>query len=256
MRPIIYTTQRTGSTIVTESLGNLMMQHYGYKNILYEYFGVDSNFRCEYKKDNNKVYLSDYERTNKPWYQYPIDILSYRLSLIDNDYNYMIKVMADYPDYFKDIIESMVIANFDVVYLERRDKIKQLISYLATSQTNISHYSKHPDNVYYHNKDMDKFIIYNPEQTKDFIDTITQYNKFKQQYPSKFPTIYYEDFMELGGREQAIIDILKLDIKDYKPYEIITTPTPYKFENVEDQILNKKDWLNDKQRIIDVLQQV
>jgi hypothetical protein len=256
MRPIIYTTQRTGSTIVTESLGNLCMQHYGYKNILYEYFGIDYKFRCEYKKENDKVILSDYERTNKPWFQYPIDELSYRLSLIDDDYNYMIKVMADYPDYFKDIIESMVIANFDVIYLERRDKIKQLISYLATSQTNISHYSKHPDNVYFHTKEMHNPIIYNKEQTNDFIITLEKYSKFKKEHPSKYPTIYYEDFMSLGGRESAVIQILNLDITDYEPYNIITTPTPYKFEDVEEQIINKKDWLSDKQRIIDVLQQI
>lgn len=233
-----------------------MMQHNGYKNILYEYFGVEQYFRCDYKKTNDRVYLSDYERTNKKWFESSMDELSYRLSLIDGDYNYMIKVMSDYPEHFRDIIETIVTTNFDVIYLERRDLIKQLISYLATKQTNISHYSQHPDNVYFHTEAMDKPIIYNKEQADDFIKTIKKYQSFKKQNPSDYPTIYYEDFMELGGREPACIQLLNLDIKDYTPYNIITTPTPYKHENSEDHILNKKDWLNDKQRIIDVLQEV
>ena len=91
----------------------------------------------------------------------------------------MIKVMSDYPDYFKDIIESIVRTNFEVVYLERRDKVKQLISYLGTLQTNVSHYSQHPSNIYHSTKLMDKPIIYSIEQTNQFIDNLKKYKQFK-----------------------------------------------------------------------------
>lgn len=256
MRPIIYTTQRTGSTIVTDTLGNLCMQHSGYKSVLYEYFSIQPDFKVGYKKDNDIITIDEYERVSTKWYTYPMDELSYRLSLIDNDYNYMIKVMSDYPDYFKDIIESIVRTNFEVVYLERRDKVKQLISYLGTLQTNVSHYSQHPSNIYHSTKLMDKPIIYSIEQTNQFIDNLKKYKQFKDNNPSKYPTIYYEDFLELGGNEQSLIEILNLDITDYKPIEITTIPTPYSKKESEDHIINKKDWLNDKQRIIDVLQQI
>jgi hypothetical protein len=60
--------------------------------------------------------------------------------------------------------------------------------------------------------------------------------------------------MELGGDEQALIKLLNLDIVDYiLPGIFEYIPTPYTKENLEDLIINKKDWNNDKQRILDVL---
>jgi PBP1b-binding outer membrane lipoprotein LpoB len=71
---------------------------------------------------------------------------------------------------------------------------------------------------------------------------------------SKYPTIYYEDFVDLGANDNALIDILKLSFDTYKPTNVTTIPTPYVESNVEDRILNKFDWNKDKERILNELQ--
>ena len=50
--------------------------------------------------------------------------------------------------------------------------------------------------------------------------------------------------MDKGANEQALIELLNLDIKDYNKINVKTIPTPYD-NDLESLILNKKEWLQD-----------
>jgi hypothetical protein len=154
-----------------------------------------------------------------------------------------------------EIIDTFIIENYDIVYLERRDKVKQLISYLGTIQTGIPHYTNKSDFPFYSKSSIqDRKIIYNQLETYLFINNYRKYEQFKNTHISNYPVIYYEDFVQLGANDKALIDILKLSFDTYKPTDITTIPTPYVESNIEDQILNKLDWNKDKERILNDLQ--
>ena len=55
MRPIIVTLPRTGSTLITELLGSIAMEHYGYKNILQEYFSINVLYRQIFERNSDDV---------------------------------------------------------------------------------------------------------------------------------------------------------------------------------------------------------
>jgi hypothetical protein len=245
MKPILFTMPRTGSTIVTRLLGNIAEQHYNYANNLVEYFLVATNYKAEFSKDINGIVRTISYIRNNPSYQWYSDkrqIILDRLNLLE-DKLYMIKIFP--MDLEPEVIEYM--KTYDIIYLERRNKIHQLLSFINMEQTNIAEYKKG-------DKEVNK-IIYLPPNVDIFFNVhYNPYYNFKKNNPSKYPTLYYEDFMELGGDEQALIKLLNLDIVDYiLPGIFEYIPTPYTKENLEDLIINKKDWNNDKQRILDVL---
>ena len=121
-----------------------------------------------------------------------------------------------------------------------------MISFLNLCVSNIAEYKEGDNKV--------SNIIYYPEHFDAFLNKhYYPYCEFKKNNPSKYPTLYYEDFMTEGGNEQAIINLLKLDINIVKPLKADTIITPYVTEDLEQLIINKKDWNNDKQRILDVL---
>jgi hypothetical protein len=244
MKPILFTMPRTGSTVVTRLLGNLAEQHYNYANTLIEYFLVAMQYRAEFKEDSNGIVRTmSYVRNNPPtqWFENKRQVILDRLELL-GDKLYMIKIFP--MDLEPEVIEYM--KNYDIIYLERRNKIHQLLSFLNMEQTNIAEYKKG-------DKEVNTIIYYPPNVDVFFNVHYYPYLEFKKNNPSKYPTIYYEDFMELGGDEQSLIKLLNIDIKDYKPQTSEFTITPYTSENLEDLILNKKDWNVDRQRIIDVL---
>jgi hypothetical protein len=154
-----------------------------------------------------------------------------------------------------EMIDTLIMENYDIVYLERKDKVKQLISYLNTVQTGIPHYTNKTDFPFYSkDKSIDRKIIYNQVETYLFINNYRKYKEFKNTHMSKYPIIYYEDFVRLGANDKALIDILKLSFDTYKPTDVTTVPTPYVESNIEEYILNKFDWDKDKERILNELQ--
>jgi len=259
MKPIIIvTTPRTGSTVVCEILGNLLMQHNGCKNTLYEYFDVSTAFKCEYETRDNIVYIKDYVRFkgNVKWYKSQLDHVTNQIIRLNGEYNYLMKYMPSVTQYgVIEMIDTLIMENYDIVYLERKDKVKQLISYLNTVQTGIPHYTNKTDFPFYSkDKSIDRKIIYNQVETYLFINNYRKYKEFKNTHMSKYPIIYYEDFVRLGANDKALIDILKLSFDTYKPTDVTTVPTPYVESNIEEYILNKFDWDKDKERILNELQ--
>jgi hypothetical protein len=234
------------------------MQHNGCKNVLYEYFDVSVSFKCEYEVINNIVYIKDYIRYSggNKWYKSQIDHITNQIIRLNGEYNYLIKYMPSMTEFgVAEMIDTFIMENYDIVYLERKEKLKQLISYLGLTQTNIPHYTNKTDFPFYSkDKVQDRKIIYNPMETALFVHNYQKYKEFKDTHTSKYPVIYYEDFVKLGANDNALIDILQLPFTTFKPTSISTVPTPYVENNVEDQILNKVDWLKDRERLLNALQ--
>ena len=258
MKPIIIvTTPRTGSTVICEILGNLLMQHNGCKNVLYEYFDVSTEFKCEYDVINGVVKLTDYIRFNSS-YKWCTDQKEYvidQIKRLNGEHNYLIKYMPLEDDHAASaLIDQFIMQNYDIVYLERRDKIKQLLSYLVLVQTRIAHYTEQPNQFYDKHSKFDQKIIFNQLKTEHFIRDYKKYKEFSDTHPTKYPKIYYEDFMALGASADAIINLLKLPIDAYQTPTISTVPTPYSSTDLENQILNKADWIKNKEHILNELQ--
>ena len=94
MKPIIIvTTPRTGSTVICEILGNLLMQHNGCKNVLYEYFDVSTAFKCEFAVINGIMSITDYIRFGNryKWCNSQKEYISDQIFRLAGEHNYLIK---------------------------------------------------------------------------------------------------------------------------------------------------------------------
>ena len=257
MRPLIITTHRTGSTLICELLFNIAVYNYKYKNNLDEYFTITTLYDTVYSNVNGIIKHISTKRTeyNRACATYENDFnnitrlqdLKYpevleRIRLLENDLNYMIKL---FPTDFKKEVLDFVTKNYNIVYLERRDKLKQFLSFLGLVQTNIAHYTN--DSTPAVNR-----IMYDSKWATKFICMDGMYHTLKRQYPSNIPTLYYEDFIAEGADENALIKLLDLPVTRFAARPIKTVATPYR-KDLEDLIINKDEWLADKEAILEHL---
>jgi LPS sulfotransferase NodH len=246
MKPIVITTPRTGSDLFCKILGNLSQQHFNYKNILYEFFTISPHWREEFVKENNTIICKNFCHDTSykwndinSWYDSAREEKLKRLELLKDDTNYLIKI---YPVDLEDEINE-VIKQYDYIYLERKNKFKQLLSILAATHTKLYHFNKNDnfkiEEIYYDKKLVDIFFT-----------TLEKYKKFKEDHPSVYPVVYYEDFIANGANEDFIIKLLNLPITKYQSLDHTRIPSQYSAENIEDLILNKSEWLEDRDSII------
>jgi LPS sulfotransferase NodH len=243
IKPILFTTPRTGSTLITRLLGNISIQQCEYKNTLHEYFTINSVYKSYYKKNRNGITtLVSQIITNYKWFDSERTIRLNRLQLLDNDYNYMIKLFSSdiEPE-----IEHMITQNYDIIYLERRDKIKQLLSWLNLMKTTKAHYSLDD------NSSIEQ-IVYDPKLTNIFLSIIERYHQYKKLHPSKFSTIYYEDFIDADNKELFLLNHLGLANINHVYDTIDTKPSPYK-QDPEMLIQNDIEWKLAKPGILQFL---
>ena len=255
MRPIIITTHRTGSTLICELLFNIAAQRFKYKNNLDEYFTITTLYNSDYQKVNGIIRIVSRERTSFDRQQATYDSdnvkltalkLSNRLTILNriellrNDPNYMIKLFSS--DFTNEILD-FVVSTYDLIYLERKDKLKQFLSFMGLVQTNVAHYTKDSSSAV-------NQIVYDAKWAKEFIRLDKQYQDFKRAHSGKI--LYYEDFVELGSDETALIQLLDLPVENIKKKTINTVPTPY-IADLEDLIVNKDEWLKDRDSILNNL---
>ena len=236
MKPILIASPRTGSTIIGKQISNLAEQWWGYKNYLYEYLSIGKFFKSEAVVVDGVLHNKIIGPTTEFWTD-PESERLHRVKLLDNDYNYMIKLM---PFNFDSWTVDWVKDHWNPVFLERRNKLDQLLSYLAFRTSNISHYAKESTAV------VDE-IYYKWEWAADFFNELTQYNKIKAQLVGA--TIYYEDWLEAGADQQAVIKLLNWPNSEYTPMPDMGKQTPY--TNIPEYLIrNKTDWNLDKSIII------
>jgi hypothetical protein len=245
MKPILITEPRTGSTLFCQMLGNIAKQHFGYKSNLNEVFTVDPLYKSGYEKVDGVVRSTGREVAGYQWYESAREEKLKRLALFDNDNNYMIKIFPFDMEHAEVEIKQFV-NQYDIVYLERRDKLTQLISFLGMTHNRVSHFRTGSSRTI-------NEIHYDKTWTKFFIKSAQLYKQFKFENLNNHPVVYYEDFMALGGDESAIIQLLNLPLTVNDKEVLKTMPTPYSESNIESLITNKEEWQADRDTIVNEL---
>ena len=240
MNPIIVTTPRTGSNLVCEMLYSIAKENFGHKNNLYEYFTITDLHKSTFVKVDGCIKLDKFERTKNIWFKSRREEMLKRLTLLENDYRYTMNV---FPSEIEPEIIASIYDHYDIVFLERRDKVRQLLSFCTMVMSNTSHY-KTAEKV------VDR-VMYNAELANIFIRMLDGYFEFKNR--NNGPTLYYEDFIAAGGDEAAMVKLLNWTVDNIPKVNPRFVPTPYVSENMEDMLINKDDWLKDRQSVLEQL---
>lgn len=243
--PIIFTTPRSGSTIICKLLGNISRQLYGHTNVLYEYFNtrlIDRqalNDKIEYTAVpvfDNQV-IVPIKGAFQPLMEK--EIQTKRLELLRKHPKHTIKIFPGMLPY----VMEFIISEYDFVFLERRNKLEQFLSYCSIVHGQKTHYKKDDkDTVQPFPVLVDTFNI--------FVEMMSNYKKFQQTHEGI--TVYYEDFMSLGGNQQALANLLGLSDAVLTDCPFSTKPSPYDV-TYENLISNGKEWIKYKPYVLDVL---
>jgi len=242
--PILVTTPRTGSAIVNKLLGNVGKETANFRNNLNEFFNFSSWVDLKYhnfKLFNDIVIgivISDtvinatVNTENKSKQEIDFVKLHHeRIQMLqDNHFKYMIKLI---PYMIDDYTIEFLNSQYDFIYLERRDKLAQLLSYTALKTEGVTHYSKDDTSSIDEIEFDPKFLYLLDKIYKD-------YYKIKQLHPG--PTLYYEDLMSKEITEETILKYLDKDIKINNPLTIHTRPSNYQAIDRESLINNPELW--------------
>lgn len=238
---ILFTTPRTGSTLMVNLLYHVGKNYFEYKRCLYEYFFIESLYKSSFQIIDEKITRTSFERTNIEWCQNKKEERLKRLDLLKHDSKYIFKI---FPTDLELEIEEFITKTYDIIYLERHDIEQQFISYLGLLTHNISHFQKDESKKI-------KFILYKKHWLENFVKILSTYNEFKSAHPSKYPTIYYEDFINQEKKEEYINRFLGLNLTNYSMADINTKFTPYN-KTPFDLIVNKDQYLLDK-HLLDII---
>lgn len=246
MKPfIIIATPRTGSTVITDLLYNLTKSAVGYKGSLWEFFSVDSQTHNVYEIINGTVVRTSHSKPNDKWWTETAESIRLdRLEMLKHNHRYMIKL---FPSHCHSKIIDFIKPRFNIIFLERKNKVHQILSMLALLQKNKAHYLT---------DDTDKVgdITFDKATVDTIIGILTDYYQIKSTLKGK--TVFYEDFVKHGFSEETLKKRLNLSINNYVPLDIKTKATPYGNKNPENLITNKDLWLEHRQDIVDQLQKL
>ncbi len=245
MKPILFATPRSGSTVIGELIGNLAEQCWDSKGWLGEFFNINPTLVTEAKIVNGKLYLQRNQYVDKPWCLNPYKEKLHRKELVDNDPNYVVKFLVSQ-------IENWTVPwvneqNFTPIFIERRNKVKQLISFLASIQTNEWYF--HKSRQY---EPLDK-IIYDEETAIRLLWNLRELKELKRRFENPI-TIYYEDWIEQGGNQRAVVNLLGLSV-DYVETQTDCANTPY-LKDSEQLLEHDPKWLEAKDRITKLLNEI
>jgi len=244
MIPCIIATARTGSSYISYLMYEIGKDKFQYKNYLNEYFTVQELFQADYEKIDNVVQLIFSKRTNSKWFDDARKIKLDRLNLLKNDTSYAFKIFAEdiEPE-----IDNYITKNFTPIFLERRNKIDQFISFSHMLSTNTASYNVDDSTLV-------NEITVKQEHVHLFLNHIKKYTRYKNDYKGIYKTLYYEDFMNSEDQIEFIAKIL--NVVNF-PEDIFSNSkkTPY-IDEPESLIVNKAEWARIKTILHHVLQNV
>lgn len=231
MKPILITTPRTGSNIICQKIFNISKLNFDYISNLNEFFNVNSIIQKKYFLKNSIIHQTEAIRVYSDWAKdEKIKIQLERLEMLKINSNYMIKL---FPINIHQNIEEFITKEYDLIFLERKDKIKQFLSYLSLfSEPKKSHNEK--NNPY-----IVKKIKFSYERLHEFLYMQKEYNKFKEKY--KGETLYYED-LENSMTEENISHALNWTDLKIINHESQFQKTNY-IDNIENLIENNDEWI-------------
>lgn len=219
-------TPGTGTTLLTLMLDSLLKSKYQYKKILWEAFNYD------YFKTKSSL-------TESEFYQD-------RLNLILSDvffikfFEHQIKIIKDNTDIK---LLDFITKKYDVVYIERKNYFEQALCY----------------NYYYESNKNSNFqkdeFTFNYDLTKWLLKSIERYKNLKICYPSKYTTIFYEDFTSLENKVSFLQTRLNIDLTHLSEIHISKMNNLYynKFQRNKvsyfDMVKNKEYMMSFKKEI-------
>lgn len=230
MIPILIATARSGSSIISNLMYQIGKDSYGYKNYLNEFFTVTELFQTMYEVKEGIICQSRSIRKNEKWFNSARDEKLQRLELIKTDPLYAIKVFAE--DIEPEIL-TFLKENFKPVYLERKNKVDQFLSFTHMLSTNTAAYDVNSDTR------IDKIFV-EKKHIPLFLQHIKNFYRLRQQLPSTYPTMYYEDFMASEDQTEFIKNYFSIENYNERPF-INSKSTPYD-SFPESLIVNKQDW--------------
>lgn len=248
MLPIIFTTPRTGSTLVGKIISNYFIQYFDHGPYLDEFFTIHKLWSQTYIKNkwierknfirhtinNNIKYDDDYMNLE----------ITKRIKLLTEDENNLKQLIKLFSFNLNDKLIKFIEEKYNFfILLERKNKINQFLSFNTLLTNNISHYENNNLEI--------NSIEYKKDNLLKFLDIIKLYDEYKKSFIQKnYIIIYYEDLFINNNIELNTLEILKLKVdKNFKPLIYKTIPTPYN-KNIEDLIINKDDWIKDKNLLL------
>lgn len=248
--PILITTPRTGSSLLTHYLAQIGKQTANYQNNLSEFFDNApwNNLRFKQFKYFGKKIIGletnqQIIKLEKNAYDSLNDI-EYKFNMLkENEYKYMIKII---PYMLDPKIIQYCFENYNFVYLERRDKFRQLLSYMSIIDSKISHYD-------INSKEKILKIRFDTNIVGVLDKLYKEYFKIKNQYPG--PVLFYEDIMVPDIKLKNIIEELNINEPiDFRMIEMHSTRTSiYNDIDLENLIENKDDYLKYKTEIKEMI---
>lgn len=254
MKPILIAPPRSGSTVACDKLFNIAKDNFDYRCNLYEFFNINKIVQSMYSIENNEIVNKLNVRVYTEWYQNKFELQKHRLNLLkQTDGKYMIKVLSF--ELIDEVIDY-IFTNYDPIFLERENKIDQFLSWLVlyTPQRK-AHHTK------YKHLDVIKELHYHKDYLNDFIFMLQEYDRIKHKYELFLMnekndaydvkklidnrTLIYEDICT-NLTESTIATSLHWTNIKINDYESVFYKTPYKESIVENLIVNRQDWDDDK----------
>lgn len=228
MIPLLISTARTGSSIISNLMYQLGKEQIGYKNYLNEFFTVTELYKPLYQVIDNVITQIECHRINSVWYTSAREEKLKRLDLIQHDPCYALKI---FPEDLEPEILDFIKRNYKIIGLERKDKEDQFISFSHMLTTNVAAFSKDDTSII-------NSIKVNRNHLGPFISHIKNFKRL--QNILQFPVMYYEDYYNAVDKQEFLCSNFELEVK---PIELIleSKETPY-ILNKEEIIENKKEW--------------
>lgn len=240
MRYIIITTPFSGANHIAENLFNLLSQWYGCRNYLHSFLNGKNKENIAYV--NGTIYYDyEYDTKDKVWYKAydddgDIEKLK-RIQLLLASPNHLLTLSTGSGN--KTILktehwESFISDNnYLPITIERKNKLHQILV-----------------GVNFRTRNKTDRIPYFREIYYTLLKDLEEIYEIKNQIPSQ--VIYYEDFINLGANENALIQLLNLDKKPYNPANIDNRF----FEFTESNIIDCKNWREDREEFLDRLSRI
>lgn len=245
MNPLVISTPRTVSSLFVRKLFSLARHNWGHQSLLYEYFNLSREYWVLTKTVDNVVY---YDRTIRnhsgtAQFQDPTREIFDRIKILRDNPVYLVKIHAAHiNDQIYDFLNEK---NHDLIYIHRRDRLNQLLSFLAAVTNKIWIHSHKV------NKQI-KEIVYHKNTVEHFFHHLDKFFEIRNKLPGI--DVYAEDFILHGGDESAVIKIMGLPAQlpiDCQTLDLV--PTPYINHDKESLIVNQLEWLEDKPKILESL---
>lgn len=243
--PVLIGSYRCGSRIVCRLLANIARLKYNHRNNLYEFFDTLPYRYFDYMvvnvHDQPTIVLREFKHLQVRRWTTEQEHETLRLHLLGLLQQTGPHTMKVFPNHMNNMILNYLNTHYNLIFLERRNKFSQVISFLAMRQMRTTHYKTTDMTVV-------PRIVFNVEDYDFIIKNITDFKRLQAKYNQQ-PTIYYEDFVGLGSNQQALLKLLK--IADVLTEPIITTrPTLYQF-NEDNIFADTAEWRQNRERVIE-----